>query len=81
MISRVESAAATRRAPLDAAAGPLDPGGPDVVTPRACGALAPAEKLRAAQRSRTEFLAIVAALVGGADARRFGALVTLIPAS
>ncbi|WP_225878272.1 TetR/AcrR family transcriptional regulator [Spongiactinospora rosea] len=40
MISRVESAAATRRALLDAAAALLDTGGPDAVTLRAVGARA-----------------------------------------
>jgi AcrR family transcriptional regulator len=40
MISRVESAAATRRALLDAAAELLDEGGPDAVTLRAVGARA-----------------------------------------
>jgi AcrR family transcriptional regulator len=38
MISRVESAAATRRALVDAAAELLDKGGPDAVTLRAVGA-------------------------------------------
>jgi AcrR family transcriptional regulator len=150
MISRVESAAATRRALLDAAAGLLDAGGLEAVTLRAVGAgaavtrgapyrhfpdkeslliaigtqawdrlgdrthalrtnpdMPPAEKLRsalhdlidvgraqphlyklmfsnppgdptalarAAQRSQTEFLAIVGTLVGEADARRYGAM-------
>ncbi|WP_340684034.1 TetR/AcrR family transcriptional regulator [Amycolatopsis coloradensis] len=40
MVSRVESAAATRRALLDAAADLLDIGGPDAVTLRAVGARA-----------------------------------------
>ncbi|MGW4077471.1 TetR/AcrR family transcriptional regulator [Streptomyces sp. GMR22] len=40
MVSRVESAAATRRALLDAAAGLLDSGGPGAVTLRAVGARA-----------------------------------------
>jgi AcrR family transcriptional regulator len=40
MVSRVESAAATRRALLDAAADLLDSGGPDAVTLRAVGARA-----------------------------------------
>ncbi|MEU4575253.1 TetR/AcrR family transcriptional regulator [Nonomuraea sp. ATR24] len=40
MISRVESAAATRRALLDAAADLLDGGGPDAVTLREVGARA-----------------------------------------
>ncbi|MFC5750733.1 TetR/AcrR family transcriptional regulator [Actinomadura rugatobispora] len=40
MVSRVESAAATRRALLDAAAELLDIGGPDAVTLRAVGARA-----------------------------------------
>lgn len=40
MVSRVESAAATRRALLDAAAELLDGGGPDAVTLRAVGARA-----------------------------------------
>ncbi|GAA2214473.1 TetR/AcrR family transcriptional regulator [Nonomuraea monospora] len=40
MISRVESAAATRRALLDAATELLDGGGPEAVTLRAVGALA-----------------------------------------
>ncbi|WP_285709054.1 TetR/AcrR family transcriptional regulator [Microtetraspora sp. NBRC 16547] len=40
MISRAESAAATRRALLDAAAGLLDSGGPDAVTLREVGARA-----------------------------------------
>lgn len=40
MVSRVESAAATRRALLDAAADLLDGGGPDAVTLRAVGARA-----------------------------------------
>ncbi|MBB4684805.1 TetR/AcrR family transcriptional regulator [Amycolatopsis jiangsuensis] len=40
MVSRVESAAATRRALLAAAAGLLDSGGPDAVTLRAVGARA-----------------------------------------
>jgi AcrR family transcriptional regulator len=40
VISRVESAAATRRALLDAAADLLDTGGPDAVTLRAVGARA-----------------------------------------
>ncbi|MEU3765045.1 TetR/AcrR family transcriptional regulator [Amycolatopsis keratiniphila] len=40
MVSRVESAAATRRALLDAAADLLDVGGPDAVTLRAVGARA-----------------------------------------
>jgi len=38
MVSRVESAAATRRALVDAAAELLDEGGPDAVTLRAVGA-------------------------------------------
>lgn len=150
MISRAESAAATRRALLDAAAGLLDAGGLNAVTLRAVGAragvsrgapyrhfvdkedlliavgtrawdalgermhalrtepgLASAEKVRlglsalieigrlqphlyklmftnppgdptalarAAQRSQTEFLAVVAELVGEQDARRYAAL-------
>ncbi len=150
MISRAESAAATRRALLDAAAALLDSGGLDAVTLRAVGAragvtrgapyrhfldkedlliavgtrawdalgdrmqalrvepgLATAEKVRgglialidigrlqphlyklmfsnppgdptalarAAQRSQTEFLAVVADLVGEQDARRYAAL-------
>jgi AcrR family transcriptional regulator len=150
MTSRAESAAATRRALLDAAAELLDLGGLEAVTLRAVGARAgvtrgapyrhfpdkeslliavgtqawdtlgdrmqalradpgqsPAEKLcaglvalieigrsqphlyklmlsnpagdpaalaRAAQRSQTDFLAIVADLVGEQDARRYGAL-------
>ncbi|MFI5932030.1 TetR/AcrR family transcriptional regulator [Actinoplanes sp. NPDC051494] len=150
MTSRAESAAATRRALLDAAAGLLDQGGLDAVTLRAVGAragvtrgapyghfadkenlliaigtqaweqlgertqalradptLPPAAKLRgallalidigrtrphlyklmfsnppgdpaalarAARHSQTEFLAIVAALVGDDHARRYGAL-------
>ncbi|MEE1938096.1 TetR/AcrR family transcriptional regulator [Streptomyces sp. TRM 70361] len=150
MPSRAESAAATRRALLDAAAGLLDRGGLEAVTLRAVGAqagvsrgapyrhfpdkeslliavgtrawdrlgdqlqalranpgLSAAEKLRggiitligisrsqphlhklmfsnppgdptalarAAERSQTEFLAIVADLVGERDARRYGAL-------
>ncbi|WP_186762921.1 TetR/AcrR family transcriptional regulator [Lentzea tibetensis] len=40
MVSRTESAAATRRALLDAAAELLDSGGPDAVTLRAVGASA-----------------------------------------
>lgn len=40
MVSRTESAAATRRALLDAAADLLDGGGPDAVTLRAVGARA-----------------------------------------
>ena len=40
MVSRVESAAATRRALVDAAAELLDEGGPDAVTLRAVGARA-----------------------------------------
>ncbi|MFI6293573.1 TetR/AcrR family transcriptional regulator [Nonomuraea sp. NPDC050790] len=40
MTTRLESAAATRRALLDAAAGLLDDGGPDAVTLRAVGARA-----------------------------------------
>ncbi|GAB2747949.1 TetR/AcrR family transcriptional regulator [Amycolatopsis magusensis] len=40
MVSRTESAAATRRALLDAAAELLDSGGPDAVTLRAVGARA-----------------------------------------
>ncbi|WP_327039661.1 TetR/AcrR family transcriptional regulator [Micromonospora maris] len=40
MISRVESAAVTRRSLLDAAAGLLDEGGPEAVTLRAVGARA-----------------------------------------
>jgi AcrR family transcriptional regulator len=40
MVSRTESAAATRRALLDAAAELLDEGGPDAVTLRAVGARA-----------------------------------------
>jgi AcrR family transcriptional regulator len=40
MVSRAESAAATRRALLDAAADLLDSGGPDAVTLRAVGACA-----------------------------------------
>lgn len=40
MVSRAESAAATRRALLDAAAGLLDSGGPDAVTLREVGARA-----------------------------------------
>ncbi|GAA2627981.1 TetR/AcrR family transcriptional regulator [Paractinoplanes durhamensis] len=40
MVSRVESAAATRRALVDAAADLLDEGGPDAVTLRAVGARA-----------------------------------------
>lgn len=40
MVSRVESAAATRRALLDAAADLLDSGGPDAMTLRAVGARA-----------------------------------------
>lgn len=150
MISRTESAAATRRALLDAAADLLDSGGLDAVTLRAVGAragvtrgapyrhfpdkeslliavgkqvwdmlgdrmhalrvdpgLSPAEKIRgglialidigrsrphlyklmfsnppgdpaalarAAQRSQTEFLAVVADLVGEQNARRYAAL-------
>ncbi|WP_433089559.1 TetR/AcrR family transcriptional regulator [Dactylosporangium sp. CA-052675] len=150
MISRVESAAATRRALLDAAAELLDLGGPEAVTLREVGARAgvsrgapyrhfpdkesllaaiateswehvgdriqalradsglpaseqlrgallamigigrqkphlyqlmfttpssnPEAVLRAASRSQDEFLAIVAAIVGEADARRYGAL-------
>jgi AcrR family transcriptional regulator len=150
VISRTESAAATRRALLDAAAELLDSGGLDAVTLRAVGAragvtrgapyrhfpdkenlliavgtrewdalgdrmqelradpvLAPAEKVRgglialidigrrqphlyklmfsnppgdptalarAAQRSQTEFLAVVADMVGEQDARRYAAL-------
>lgn len=150
MPSRAESAAATRRALLDAAADLLDRGGLEAVTLRAVGAqagvtrgapyrhfpdkeslliaigtrawdrlgshmealranpdLSAVEKLRggiigfigigrsqphlyklmfsnppgnptamarAAERSRTEFLAIVADLVGEQDARRYGAL-------
>ncbi|PRY28281.1 TetR/AcrR family transcriptional regulator [Pseudosporangium ferrugineum] len=150
MISRVESAAATRRALLAAAADLLDSGGLDAVTLRAVGAragvtrgapyrhfpdkeslliavgtqawemlgqrmqalradsgLSPAEKVRgglstlidigrrqphlyklmfsnppgdptalarAAQRSQTEFLAVVADLVGEQEARRYAAL-------
>ncbi|MDW5327023.1 TetR/AcrR family transcriptional regulator [Plantactinospora sp. KLBMP9567] len=150
MTSRAESAAATRRALLDAAADLLDSGGLDAVTLRAVGAragvtrgapyrhfpdkeslliavgtqawdtladrmqalradpgLSPADKLRgglialidigrsqphlyklmfsnpsgdptalarAAQRSQTEFLAVVADLVGEQDARRYAAL-------
>lgn len=150
MISRAESAAATRRALLDAAAALLDSGGLDAVTLRAVGAragvtrgapyrhfadkeslliavgtrawdllgdrmqalradpgLSAAEKVRgglialidigrsrphlyklmfsnppgdpmalarAAQRSQTEFLAVVADLVGEQDARRYAAL-------
>lgn len=150
MISRAESAAATRRALLDAAAALLDSGGLDAVTLRAVGAragvsrgapyrhfadkeslliavgtrawdllgdrmkalradpgLSAAEKVRggllalidigrsrphlyklmfsnppgdpmalarAAQRSQTEFLAVVADLVGKQDARRYAAL-------
>ncbi len=150
MISRAESAAATRQALLDAAAELLDAGGLDAVTLRAVGAragvtrgapyrhfpdkerlliavatrawdalgdrmqalreepgLATAERMRlglvalievgrlqphlyklmfssppgdptalarAAQRSQTEFLAVVADLVGEQDARRYAAL-------
>lgn len=150
MISRADSAAATRRALLDAAAGLLDVGGLDAVTLRAVGAragvtrgapyrhfpdkeslliavgtrawdalgdrmqalraepgLSTAEKVRlglvalidigrlqphlyklmfsnppgdptalarAAQRSQTEFLAVVADMVGEQDARRYAAL-------
>ncbi|MFI0242774.1 TetR/AcrR family transcriptional regulator [Streptomyces sp. NPDC016845] len=150
MISRTESAAATRRALIDAAAGLLDRGGLEAVTLRAVGAeagvtrgapyrhfpdkesllvaigtrawdrlgdlmeelradagLSGEEKLRsgvvalidigrsrphlyklmfsnpsadptalarAAERSQTEFLAIVADLVGERDARRYAAL-------
>jgi AcrR family transcriptional regulator len=150
MVTRAETAAATRRALLDAAAELLDQGGADAVTLREVGAragvsrgapyghfadkeslltevaaeawirvgdqvhalrtdpaLTPAEKLRtaltgllavgrrqphlyqqmfmtpagdpsavvrAAERSQDEFLAIVAELVGGDDARRYGAL-------
>ncbi|GIJ43497.1 TetR family transcriptional regulator [Virgisporangium aliadipatigenens] len=150
MISRVESAAATRRALVDAAAELLDEGGPSAVTLREVGAragvsrgapykhfadkesllsavaieawerniagqralradaaLAPVDRLRAAltaliavgrqqphlfqqmftipsgdpaavarvaQRSQDEFLAMVAAVVGERDARRYGAL-------
>lgn len=150
MISRSESAAATRRALLDAAAELLDSGGLDAVTLRAVGARAgvtrgapyrhfpdkeslliavgarewdalgdrmqalradpgrsaaekirgglialidigrfrphlyklmfsnppgdPAALARAAQRSQTEFLAVVAELVGEQDARRYAAL-------
>jgi AcrR family transcriptional regulator len=150
MISRAESAAATRRALLDAAGELLDSGGLDAVTLRAVGAragvtrgapyrhfldkenlliavgtrawdvlgdrmqalraepgLATAEKVRAglialidigrlqphlytlmfsnppgdptalaraAQRSQTEFLAVVADMVGDQDARRYAAL-------
>ncbi|MFI7453636.1 TetR/AcrR family transcriptional regulator [Nonomuraea sp. NPDC049714] len=150
MTSRAESAAATRRALLDAAADLLDSGGLDAVTLRAVGAragvtrgapyrhfpdkeslliavgtqawdrlgdrmqalradpgLSAAEKMRdglialidigrsqphlyklmfsnppgdpaalarAAQRSQTEFLAVVADLVGEPDARRYAAL-------
>ncbi|WP_116204821.1 TetR/AcrR family transcriptional regulator [Amycolatopsis circi] len=40
MVTRAESAAATRRALLDAAAGLLDSGGPDAVTLREVGARA-----------------------------------------
>ncbi|AXX32521.1 TetR/AcrR family transcriptional regulator [Actinosynnema pretiosum subsp. pretiosum] len=40
MVTRAESAAATRRALLDAAAGLLDEGGPDAVTLREVGARA-----------------------------------------
>jgi AcrR family transcriptional regulator len=40
MVSRADSAAATRRALVDAAAGLLDEGGPDAVTLRAVGARA-----------------------------------------
>jgi AcrR family transcriptional regulator len=150
VISRTESAAATRRALIDGAAELLDSGGLDAVTLRAVGAragvtrgapyrhfpdkenlliavgtrewdalgdrmqelradpvLAPAEKVRgglialidigrrqphlyklmfsnppgdptalarAAQRSQTEFLAVVADMVGEQDARRYAAL-------
>ncbi|GAA2711752.1 TetR/AcrR family transcriptional regulator [Actinoplanes palleronii] len=150
MVSRVESAAATRRALLGAAAELLDEGGPEAVTLREVGARAgvsrgapyrhfadkenlliavgaqawaglgertgelrtdaelpvaaklrgallalieigrtqphlykvmfsnppgdPAALARAAQHSQTEFLAIVAALVGEEAARRYGAL-------
>jgi AcrR family transcriptional regulator len=146
MVSRAESAAATRRALLDAAADLLDEGGPDAVTLREVGARAgvsrgapyghfadkeslltavatesldrladeisslpgtPPDRLRgaltalvalgrrqphryrqmfgtpsgdtsaamrAAGRTLDEFMAIVAELVGGRDAHRYGAL-------